>query len=37
MDKKLVDQFNTTFRNLHKRGVIQEILAKYKMDAAQLE
>ena len=36
-DKKLVDQFNTTFRNLHKRGVIQEILAKYKMDAAQLE
>jgi polar amino acid transport system substrate-binding protein len=36
-DKKLVDQFNTTFRNLHKRGVIQEILAKYKMDAAPLE
>ena len=36
-DKNLVDQFNTTFRNLHKRGVIQEILAKYKMDAAQLE
>jgi len=36
-DKKLVDQFNTTFRNLHKRGAIQEILAKYKMDVAQLE
>jgi polar amino acid transport system substrate-binding protein len=36
-DKKLVDQFNQTFRNLHKRGIIQEILAKYKMDAAQLE
>lgn len=36
-DKKLVDQFNTTFRNLHKRGLIQEILAKYKMDPAQLE
>lgn len=36
-DKKLVDQFNATFRNLHQRGTIQEILAKYKMDAAQLE
>jgi len=36
-DKKLVDQFNAEFRNLYKRGVIQEILAKYKMDAAQLE
>jgi polar amino acid transport system substrate-binding protein len=36
-DKKLVDQFNAAFRNLYKRGVIQEILAKYKMDAAQLE
>jgi polar amino acid transport system substrate-binding protein len=36
-EKKLVDQFNATFRSLHKRGVIQEILAKYKMDVAQLE
>jgi len=36
-DKKVVDEFNTTFRSLYKRGVIQEILAKYKMDAAQLE
>jgi polar amino acid transport system substrate-binding protein len=36
-DKKIVDQFDATFRNLHKRGVIQEILAKYKMDAAQWE
>jgi polar amino acid transport system substrate-binding protein len=36
-DKKLVDQFNAAFRNLYKRGVIQEILAKYKMDVAQLE
>jgi polar amino acid transport system substrate-binding protein len=36
-DKKLVDQFNQTFRSLHKHGVIQEILAKYKMEAAQLE
>ena len=36
-EKKLVDQFNTTFRNLHKRGIIRAILSKYKMDAAQLE
>jgi len=36
-EKKLVDQFNTAFRNLHKRGIIQAILSKYKMDAAQLE
>ena len=36
-EKKLVDQFNATFRDLHKRGVIQQILAKYKMDPAQLE
>ena len=36
-DKKLVDQFNAAFRNLYKHGVIQEILTKYKMDAAQLE
>jgi polar amino acid transport system substrate-binding protein len=36
-DKKLVDQFNATFRNLYKRGLIQEILAKYHMEAAQLE
>jgi polar amino acid transport system substrate-binding protein len=36
-DKNLVDQFNATFRSLHKRGVIQEILSKYKMDAAPLE
>ena len=33
-DKQLVDQFNTTFRTLHKQGVIQEILARYRMDAA---
>jgi polar amino acid transport system substrate-binding protein len=36
-DKKLVDQFNATFRSLHKRGVIKEILAKYNMQDAQLE
>ena len=36
-DKKLVDQFNATFRSLHKRGIIQEILGKHKMDAAPLE
>jgi polar amino acid transport system substrate-binding protein len=36
-DKKLVDQFSATFRDLYKRGLIQEILAKYKMDPAPLE
>jgi polar amino acid transport system substrate-binding protein len=36
-DKRLVDQFTQTFRSLHKRGVIQEILGKYHMEAAQLE
>jgi polar amino acid transport system substrate-binding protein len=36
-DKKLVDQFNVTFRTLHKQGVIQEILTRYRMDAAPLE
>jgi polar amino acid transport system substrate-binding protein len=36
-DKKLVDQFNATFRQLHKRGAIQEILAKHKINAAPLE
>lgn len=36
-DKKLVDQFNAAFRDLHKRGAIQEILAKYKMDPVPLE
>jgi polar amino acid transport system substrate-binding protein len=36
-DKKLVDQFNATFRILHKQGAIQEILARYRMDAAPLE
>jgi polar amino acid transport system substrate-binding protein len=33
-DKTLVDQFNVAFRILHKQGVIQEILARYRMDAA---
>jgi polar amino acid transport system substrate-binding protein len=36
-DKKLVDQFNATFRVLHKQGVIQDILTRYRMDAAPLE
>ena len=36
-DKKLVDQFNASFRTLHRQGVIQELLAKYRMDAAALE
>jgi polar amino acid transport system substrate-binding protein len=36
-DKKLVDRFNTTFRALHKQGVVQEILGRYRMEAAVLE
>jgi polar amino acid transport system substrate-binding protein len=36
-DKKVVDRFNATFRALHKQGVIQEILGRYRMDAAALE
>lgn len=36
-DKKLVDQFNATFRTLHKQGVVQEVLARHKMDPAPLE
>jgi polar amino acid transport system substrate-binding protein len=36
-DKKLVDEFNATFRRLHKQGVIRQVLATYKMDAAALE
>jgi polar amino acid transport system substrate-binding protein len=36
-DKKLVDQFNTAFRGLHKQGAIQDILARYRLDAAPLE
>ncbi len=36
-DKKLVDQFNATYRALHKQGVIQEILGRYRMDAAAPE
>lgn len=37
VDKKLVDQFNSSFAALHKKGVIQEILARYRMDATPLE
>jgi polar amino acid transport system substrate-binding protein len=36
-DKKLVDQFNATYRTLHKQGVIQEILGRYRMEPAALE
>jgi len=36
-DKALVDQFSAAFRTLHKQGVIQEILARYRMDPAPLE
>lgn len=36
-DKKIVDQFNATFLDLHKRGVIQNILKKYNMEPAEIE
>jgi polar amino acid transport system substrate-binding protein len=36
-DKKLVDEFDATYRRLHKQGVIQQVLKAYKMDAAPLE
>jgi polar amino acid transport system substrate-binding protein len=36
-EKQVVEQFNATFRTLHKQGVIQEILARHKMDPAVLE
>ena len=34
---KLVDQFNAMFRTSQKQGMIQEILAGYRLDAAPLE
>jgi polar amino acid transport system substrate-binding protein len=36
-DKALVDDFNATFRALHKQGVVREILARYRMEPAPLE
>ncbi len=36
-DKKIVDQFNAAFINLHKRGIIQNILKAYSMEPAVLE
>ena len=36
-DKQLVDDFNATFRALHKQGLVREILGRYRMDAAALE
>jgi len=36
-DKALVDQFNATFRTLHERGVIRDILARYGMQPTPLE
>lgn len=32
-DKKIVDQFNATFKKLHKAGIIKKILAGYNMEA----
>ncbi|HXH84822.1 MAG TPA: transporter substrate-binding domain-containing protein [Candidatus Tectomicrobia bacterium] len=36
-DRQLVDRFNASFRELHRQGVIQEILGRYRMDAVALE
>jgi polar amino acid transport system substrate-binding protein len=36
-DKAVVDDFNATFRALHKQGVVREILGRYRMDPAPLE
>ncbi len=36
-DKKIVEKFNMVFKELHKKGVIQKILGKYKMDAVELK
>jgi polar amino acid transport system substrate-binding protein len=36
-DKRLVNQFNTTFRTLYKRGIIRKILAQYTMEVATLD
>ncbi len=36
-NKKIVIQFNETFKRLHKTKVIQKILADYQMEAAKLE
>jgi len=36
-NKALVDKFNDTFKNLHQKGVINQILSNYKMYPAQLK
>jgi polar amino acid transport system substrate-binding protein len=36
-DKQMVDEFNATFRILHRQGVIREILGRYRMDPAPLD
>ena len=36
-DKAIVDRFFGTFRDLHKQGIIKDILATYKMEPAQLD
>jgi polar amino acid transport system substrate-binding protein len=36
-DKKLVAQFNETFRALHRQGIVKEILGRYGMEAAALD
>ncbi len=36
-DRKIVEQFNAIFLDLHKRGVIRKILDKYSLEPAQIE
>jgi polar amino acid transport system substrate-binding protein len=36
-EKTLLEQFNRSFRELHKRGVIHQILGRYTMQAAALD
>jgi len=35
--KAMVDQFNLSFEKMHKKGVIQEVLSMYGMEAAEIQ
>jgi len=37
VSQELVDRFNETFKQFHKRGIIHHVLSIYNMDTAQLE
>jgi polar amino acid transport system substrate-binding protein len=36
-DRAMVDEFNATFRTLHRQGAVREILGRYHMEPAPLE